>query len=85
VVSDTRNLRWLADHDDPESVDDLFVQNATRIRMERMSEDFYWLMFEIDGVQYNIDLYIKPGSRKDGTKRRIVAFNRGELPPAEPR
>lgn len=76
------SVRWIADHDDPESVDDLFVRNATQLRMERMSDGAYWLMFEVDGVQYTIDLYVKNGSRKDGTKRRLVAFNRGDLPPA---
>ncbi len=78
-------IKWLTDYDDPESVDDLVARNVSLLRIERMSDDAYWMMFEIDGKQYNIDLYVRPGSRAGRTKRRIVAFNRGNLPPARVR
>lgn len=72
------SVRWQADHDDPTSVDDLFVKNATSVRLERMGDGFCWFAFEVDGVWYNIDLHVTAKGR-----RKIIAFNRGELPPAE--
>lgn len=77
------NPGWVPDYDDPESVDDLVARNVSLLRFERMSEDAYWLAFWIDGKEYSLDFYIRPGSRKGKTKRRIVAFNRGDLPPSE--
>lgn len=78
-VSDRGNPHWLADHDDESSVDDLTARDVSLLRIERMNDDAYWLMFVVDGKQYHLDLYVKPGSRAAKTKRRIVAFNRGDL------
>ena len=74
------NPDWSPDQDDADSVDDLVAHNVSKLRLERMDDDAYWLAFTIDGKEYSLDLVIRPGSRKDGTRRRIRAFNRGDLP-----
>lgn len=79
------NPNWLADDEDEMSVDDLTARDVSLLRLEQMNDDHYWLMFTVDGKDHHIDLFIKSGSRKDKTRRRLVAFNRGDLPPAKPR
>ena len=79
------SLHWLADPNDETSVDDLTARDVSVLRLEQMSDTYYWLMFEIAGKQHHIDLFVQAGSRKLGTVRRLIAFNRGDLPPAKPR
>lgn len=75
-------VSWRADHDDAESVDDLTAKNVSKLRLERMGEEAYWLMFVVDGKEHHIDLYIHPGTAKPRRARSLKAFNRGDLPPA---
>lgn len=38
---------WLPDHDDDDSVDDMFVRNCD-VHLERMSNGYYWLGIYVD-------------------------------------
>jgi len=71
-------IRWVLDHDDPESVDDLFAENAD-VHLERMANGYYWLGISVKGVQYDFDLAIIP------RRRRIRAFPRQPSPPERKR
>jgi len=64
-------LRWIPDHDDPDSVDDLFAKGVD-FRMERMSNGYYWMaIYLADGTEHHFDLT---------SKRKIVAFPRQPAP-----
>ncbi len=83
-MSDKPNPDWVPDQDDEDSVDDLVARNVSLLRIERMDDDSYWMMFEIDGVQHNIDFSVRPGCRKEKRTRRLRAFNRGDLAKVSP-
>lgn len=68
------SIRWKPDHDDPNSVDDLFA-NGAHVHLERMSNTHYWLGITIDGVTHHFDLH---------SKRKIVAFPRQPSPDRAP-
>ncbi len=66
-------LRWVADHDDAESVDDLFSKRVD-FRMERMDDGHYWMAIILDdGTEHHFDLT---------SKRKIRAFARQPAPAA---
>lgn len=63
-------LRITADHDDPNSVDDLVATGAD-VHLERMSDDHYWLGITVDGITHHFDLTTrKPNGNRRGAKIR---------------
>jgi hypothetical protein len=54
--------KWIADSDDPDSVDDLFIDNCA-VHLERMSNSFYWCGIYFDGKQIDLDIVIEKGRR----------------------
>jgi len=67
----TQSFRWTPDHDDPESVDDLFARSVD-VRMERMDNGHYWFcIYLADGTQHDFDIT---------SKRKIRAFARQPTP-----
>jgi hypothetical protein len=63
--------RWREDHENPDSVDDLFAVGA--IHLEQMSACHYWLGITIGDRTYHINLH---------SKRRITAYA-ADLPPSK--
>src|SRR6185295_4433929 len=69
------SIRWIPDHDNPESVDDLFAGNAD-IHLERMNNNHYWIGITINGETHHFDLH---------SKRKIICFPRQPSPAKEPK
>jgi hypothetical protein len=53
-----RSFRWIPDHDDPDSVDDLFAKNVD-VRLEQMSSGHYWLCIFVGDEEHHFDIVSK--------------------------
>lgn len=72
------SLRWIPDQDDPNSVDDLFAEGVD-VRLERMSDGYYWMMIRVDGEEHHFDLSVPKHSRT-----KVKAFARQPSPGVKP-
>jgi hypothetical protein len=62
VAAPIERAWWSPDHDDEDSVDDMFIKNCD-VHLERMDNGFYWLGVYIDGEVVHIDICTPERSR----------------------
>jgi hypothetical protein len=68
-------VRWIPDHDAPESVDDFTAHNVKTVRFERMDNEAYWFaVYLSDGTQHDFDFHLVP------KRRRLNVFPRQPAP-----